>query len=240
MRTLRRLAWVAMLTVPPAAGLVGLADSNAATAATIVGGSGAVAPAPTSATVARLSRLHHTAAREAELGRLAQLSANRPETRAYGARLAADFQALDERISALAEGLGIDGASLARVHAGENTAALAREKVDLDATPASEATTSTDSSGLSSHRISSRPRTCWRLRAPIRSSSRSSSSSGSSSRWRASQALVAARPVSTPPREAVPPPTVPSPDVPAAPVATPGPSGAGSPGAPGALVPPAR
>ena len=84
MRTLRRLAWVAMLTVTPAAGLVGLADSNAATAATIVGGSGAVAPAPTSATVARLSRLHHTAAREAELGRLAQLSATRPETRAYG------------------------------------------------------------------------------------------------------------------------------------------------------------
>ena len=76
MRKLRRLAWVAMLTVPPAAGLIGHADSNAATAA-IVGSSGAVAPAPTSPTVARLSRLHHTAAREAELGRLAQLSASR-------------------------------------------------------------------------------------------------------------------------------------------------------------------
>ena len=237
MRTLRRLAWVAMLTVPPAAGLVGLADSNAAT---IVGSSGPVAPAPASATVVRLSRLHHTAAREAELGRLAQLSASRAETRAYGARLAADFQALDERISARAEGLGIDGASLARVHAGENTAALAREKVDLDR--------------LTAERGDDFDRQFWVVvaqdqlaAADMLAATRSDPQLepivvdfGHQLEAASEQALVAARPVSTPPREAVPPPTVPSTDVPAAPVATPGPSGVGSPGAPGALVPPAR
>ena len=237
MRTLRRLAWVAMLTVPPAAGLVGLADSNAAT---IVGSSGAVAPAQTSATVVRLSRLHHTAAREAELGRLAQLSASRAETRAYGARLAADFQALDERISALAEGLGIDGASLARVHAGENTAALAREKVDLER--------------LTAERGDDFDRQFWVVvaqdqlaAADMLAAARSDPQLepvvvdfGQQLEAASEQALVAARPVSTPPREAVPPPTVPSTDVPAAPVATPGPSGVGSPGAPGALVPPVR
>ena len=237
MRKLRRLAWVAMLTVPPAASLVGQADSNAAT---IVGSSGAVAPAPTSPTVARLSRLHHTAAREAELGRLAQLSASRPETRAYGARLAVDFQALDERISALAEGLGVDGASLARVHAGENTAALAREKVDLDR--------------LTAERGDDFDRQFWVVvaqdqlaAADMLAAARSDpqlepivADFGQRLEAASEQALVAARPVSTPPREAVPSPTVPSTDVPAAPVATPGPSGVGSTGAPGALVPPAR
>jgi Domain of unknown function (DUF4142) len=237
MRTLRRLAWVAMLTVPPAAGLVGLADSNAAT---IVGSSGAVAPAPTSATVVRLSRMHHTAAREAELGRLAQLSASRAETRAYGARLAAEFQALDERISALAEGLGIDGVSLARVHAGENTAALAREKVDLER--------------LTAERGDDFDRQFWVVVAQDQLAAADMVAAartdpqlepivvdfGQQLEAASEQALVAARPVSTPPLEAVPSPTVPSTDVPAAPVATPGPSGVGSAGAPGALVPPAR
>src|SRR4029077_6037032 len=85
MRTLRRLAWLAILTVAPAAGAGGAA------AATYVGEQGRVVRAPSGATVIRLSRLHHAAAREVQLGRLAELSASRPETRAYGARLTADF-----------------------------------------------------------------------------------------------------------------------------------------------------
>ena len=237
MRTLRRLAWMAMLTVAPAGGVVGLADANAAT---IVDRSGPVAPATTSATAARLSRLHHTAAREAELGRLAQLSANRPETRAYGVRLATDFQALDERISALAEGLGVDGESLARVHAGENTAALAREKVDLDR--------------LAAARGDDFDRQFWVVvvqdqlaAADLLAASRSDpqlepivAEFGQQLEEASNQALVAARPIAAPPREAVPPPTVPSPDVPAAPVATPGPFGAGSSGVRAVTVPPSR
>src|SRR5438876_11540763 len=103
MRKLRRLAFSAMLAVAP--GAVAVGPAGAAT-----GGGGesgrpiaTVGAGPSSLsgpTVIRLSRLHHAAAREVQLGRLAQLSAHRPETRAYGARLVADFQALDERVSA--------------------------------------------------------------------------------------------------------------------------------------------
>lgn len=237
MRTLRRLAWVAMLTVAPGAGVVGLSDSNAAT---IVESSGPVAPAPTSATVIRLSRLHHAAAREAELGRLAQLSANRPETRAYGARLMTDFGALDERISALAEGLGIAGASLARVHAGENTAALAREKVDLDRLAAARGDdfdrqfwVVVVQDQLAAADMLAAARSDPQLEPIVAEFARQLEAASD-------QALVAARPISAPPREAVPPPTVPSPDVPAAPVATPGPFGVGSSGVRAVSVPPSR
>src|SRR3954467_10588276 len=98
MRNLRRSAVVTVLMVAPIVGVVAAADSKAA----IVVGEGGVimsAPAASSATVVRLSRLHHVATREVELGRLAQLSASRAETRAYGARLVTDFQEFDERIA---------------------------------------------------------------------------------------------------------------------------------------------
>src|SRR5947208_18318 len=131
MRNLRRSAVVTMLTIASIVGVVAVADSEAAI---VVGEGGMIVPAPatSSATVVRLSRLHHVAAREVELGRWAQLSASRPETRAYGARLVTDFQAFDERITARAEELGVPPARLAPVYAGENTAALAREAQDLD------------------------------------------------------------------------------------------------------------
>src|SRR5262249_30704529 len=126
MRTLRRLAWAAIVTVVPVAG-AGAADS-----ATVVGQNGqGVAPAPSGGTVRRLSKIPHGAAGQVQLGRLAALSAQRPETSAYGARLAADFQALDSRITAKAVQLGVDPAMLAPIYAGENTASLARESEDL-------------------------------------------------------------------------------------------------------------
>jgi hypothetical protein len=123
------LAWVAILTVVPAVDATAAAD-----AATVVGGEHGqvlVGRAPSGATVMRLSRLHHVAEREVQLGRLAELSAYRPETRAYGRRLVADFQALDQQISAMAAQLGIDPAMLGPTYAGENTASLSREAQDL-------------------------------------------------------------------------------------------------------------
>ena len=75
--------------------------------------------------------MHHAANRQVDLGRVAETGGNRPETRAYGARLATDFQALDARIVATAEPLGVDQARLERIYAGENTAALSREAEDL-------------------------------------------------------------------------------------------------------------
>ena len=239
MRTLRRFAWVAMLTVAPAVSLVGLADSEAAM---VVGQGGVNVPPRTasSATVVRLSRLHHVAAREVELGRLAQLSANRPETRVYGARLVTDFGALDARLRARAQELGVDEARLERIYAGENTAALAREKEDLGR--------------LGSMRGDELDRRFWVIvaqdqlaAADMLPAARSDPQLeplvvelGRQLELASNRALVAARPFSAPPREALPPPAVPSADVPAAPVATPGPSGVGSSGAAGALAPPAR
>jgi len=125
MRTLQRFAWAAMMLVVPVAG------ATTAQSATVVGQDGQVVRAASGATVVRLSRLHHAAAREVQLGRLAELSATRPETRAYGARLAADFQALDGRVNSQAVRLGVDPAMLGPTYAGENTAALRREAEDL-------------------------------------------------------------------------------------------------------------
>jgi hypothetical protein len=239
MRTLRRFAWIAMLAIAPAVTVVGLTGADAAM---VVGQGGAIVSprAASSATVARLSRLHHAAAREVELGRLAQLSANRPETRVYGGRLVADFGALDGRIRARAQELGVDAAGLERTYAGENTAALAREKEDLDR--------------LGAMRGDALDRRFWVIvaqdqlaAADMLPAARSDPQLeplvvelGRQLDLASHRALVAARPFSGPPRETLPPPAVPSPDVPAAPVATPGPPGVGSSGAAGALVPPAR
>src|SRR5215831_4686766 len=128
MRKLRGLAWAAMLVVAPVAVAVSPVD-----AATVVGGEQGkpVATVTSGPSVIRLSRLHHAAEREVQLGRLAQLSAHRPETRAYGARLVTDFQALAGRVNAMAAQLGIDPVMLGPTYAGENTAALAREAADL-------------------------------------------------------------------------------------------------------------
>src|SRR5262245_51941580 len=220
MRKLRRLAWVAILTVVPATGAAAPAD-----AATVVGENGrVVGRAPSGATVMRLSRLHHVAAREAQLGRLAELSAYRPETRAYGRRLVADFTALDERVSAMAAQVGVDPAMLGPTYAGENTAALSREAEDL--------------TRLGAARGDELDRQFWvvvaqdqlaaadmllpvagadpRLDPLVAEVSRQLAASSRA-------ALLASAPVAGPPRESTPAASVMSPGVPPAPVTTPGP-----------------
>jgi hypothetical protein len=218
MRNLRRSAVVTVLTVASIVGVVAVADSKAAI---VVGEGGVIIPATSSATVVRLSRLHHVAAREVELGRLAQLSTSRAETRAYGAGLVTDFQAFDERITARAEELGVAPARLAEVYAGENTAALAREAQDLDRLAAARGDAFdrqywvvVAQDQLAAVDMVAAARSDPQLQALV-------ADLGRQLAMASDRALIAARPVTAPSREAVPPPAVPTGDVPAAPVATP-------------------
>jgi len=87
--------------------------------------------AQASAPVALLSRLHHAAEREVQLGDLAEAGGSSASSRRYGAQLSADFRAFDQRIVATAASVGIDEARLAAVHAGENVIALRKESEDL-------------------------------------------------------------------------------------------------------------
>jgi hypothetical protein len=82
--------------------------------------------------VVTLSRLHHVAKREMELGMLAQVAAVRPETMAFAAELEASFRALDRRVVALAETFGIAENRLRLAYAGDNTEALHRQAQALD------------------------------------------------------------------------------------------------------------
>jgi hypothetical protein len=220
MQNLRRSAGMATLMVAAVVGAVGLSDSEAAT---VVGEGGMVISAPSASrgTVVRLSRLHHVAARAVELGRLAQLSARLPETRAYGARLVSDFQGLSERITARAEQLGVAPARLAAVYAGENTAALAREAQDLDRLAGARGEgfdrqfwVVVAQDQLAAADMVAKMRSDRQLEPLVAELGRQLEAASD-------RALVAARPVTAPPREAVPSPSVPSPDVPPAPVATP-------------------
>jgi hypothetical protein len=216
---------------------------GAAVLASVVPGAPvAAAPAPpvSDATVVRLSRLHHVAEREIQLGRLAQVAASRPETRAYGSRLIIDFQALDQRVLALARELGVEPARLGPVYAGENTAALRREADDL--------TRLGDARGDAFDRqfwlvVSHDQLAAADMLLPIAGADRRlepivaelSRQLDASSRL----AAEAAQPVSAAPPEAVPPPVVPSPDIPAPPVTPPLPSGVELPPVPGRdIIPP--
>lgn len=78
-----------------------------------------------------LSRLHHAAAREMVLGDLAESKATHPETRRYGAELAAEFRAYDQQLISFAASVGIDSSRLAKTYAGENVAAMRREADDV-------------------------------------------------------------------------------------------------------------
>jgi hypothetical protein len=71
--------------------------------------------AEASAPVALLSRLHHAAEREVQLGELAEAGGSSAATRRYGAELSADFRELDQRIVATAVSVGIDSARLSAV-----------------------------------------------------------------------------------------------------------------------------
>ena len=88
---------------------------------------GAEATAP----VALLSRLHHAAQREVQLGELAEAGGSSAASRRYGAELTADFRELDQRIVATAAAVGIDDARLSAVAAGENVVALKKEADDF-------------------------------------------------------------------------------------------------------------
>jgi len=83
------------------------------------------------APVALLSRLHHAAEREVQLGALAEAGGSSAASRRYGAELSADFRELDQRIVATAASVGIDDARLSAVEAGENVVALKKESDDF-------------------------------------------------------------------------------------------------------------
>jgi hypothetical protein len=221
MRGFRSSTWAVFAAVA----VLGVGGRGAAAAEALAARTpGATTPAPADATIVRLSRLHHAAKRQVDLGRLAETAANRPETRAYGTRLVADFQAIDGRVIATAEPLGVDQARLERIYAGENTAALSREAEDL--------------TRLASEHGDAFDRQFWvivshdqlaaaDMLAPVAGAdarldplvAELSRALDSSRRL----ALVAARPVAGPAPVSTPAPAVPSPDIPAPPVTTPGP-----------------
>jgi hypothetical protein len=103
----------------------GLAVAHAADSDATPWGAQATTP------VVLLSRLHHAAARQVQLGDLAEAAAAFPQSRRYGAELAADFRAVDRRVITLANGLGIGEQQLSSVLAGENVPALKRESDDF-------------------------------------------------------------------------------------------------------------
>lgn len=86
--------------------------------------------AEVTAPVALMSRLHHAAEREVELGELAEAGGSSAASRRYGAELTADFRELDQRIVATAASVGVDEARLSAVVAGENVVALKKETDD--------------------------------------------------------------------------------------------------------------
>jgi Domain of unknown function (DUF4142) len=135
MRLLRACAYAATL-LAAAGSQVGLAS-----AAPAAQGAAATAPArgnaveslqAQAARLLRLSKLQHAAEREVQLALVAETGASRAETRRYAADLGADFRRLTARIAKVAESMQIDDERLRRLFAGENTAALRREAVDLD------------------------------------------------------------------------------------------------------------
>jgi len=80
----------------------------------------------------RLSKLQHAAEREVQLALVAETGAGSPETKRYAADLGADFRRLTGRIGKVAQSMQIDEERLRKLFAGENTASLRRDAVDLD------------------------------------------------------------------------------------------------------------
>jgi hypothetical protein len=88
-------------------------------------------PLPAVAREIAFARLHHAALREVQLGDLGALRGDRPDVRAYGATLAAQFRAFDDRVLAAGARKRLSEATLTSVYAGENVDALRREADDL-------------------------------------------------------------------------------------------------------------
>jgi hypothetical protein len=128
MRRLGRLGTAVLFT---AAGVgVGVAGARGADPAT-EGRQAAPWGGEVTAPVAVLSRMHHAAEREVQLGELAESGGATAPTRRYGAELSADFRELDQRIIATAASEGIDSSHLSAVAAGENVVALKKEADDF-------------------------------------------------------------------------------------------------------------
>ena len=80
---------------------------------------------------ALLSRLHQAAQREIQLGDLAKTGGAHRDTRAYGAELAADFRAFDQKVIAFANASAIDETQLDRAFPGQNVVAMRRQVENL-------------------------------------------------------------------------------------------------------------
>lgn len=128
MHRLRPLYWVSALV---ALGIVaGVAGSRAEGGAAVPADSARESP-DARRLLGIFGRLHHAAEREVELGDLAEAGGARPETRRYGATLAGDFRAFDQRLLVAAAASGITPAQLDVAFHGENVPALERESDDL-------------------------------------------------------------------------------------------------------------
>ena len=116
---------------------------------------------------ALLSRLHHAAEREIQLGELAEVGGAHRDTRSYGAELTADFRAFDQRVIAFAAQSG-DRRDPARsdVPRARTWWPCAGRWTTSDVSPTSGASGSTATSGSRSPRSSPRPRTCFPRRWP--------------------------------------------------------------------------
>ncbi|HXJ21024.1 MAG TPA: DUF4142 domain-containing protein [Polyangia bacterium] len=80
--------------------------------------------------VVLLGQLHRAAVHEVQLGDLAQTNGEAVEVRDYGARLASDFRAVDQRITTLAGGMGVDESRL-QVSRDENVPVLKQEAANF-------------------------------------------------------------------------------------------------------------
>lgn len=128
MRRLGRLGTAVLFTAAGVGfGVAGARGADSATEAHQAAPWGGEVTAP----VALLSRLHHAAEREVQLGELAEAGGATASSRRYGVELAADFRELDQRIVATAASVGIDSARLSAVAAGENVVALKKEADDF-------------------------------------------------------------------------------------------------------------
>jgi hypothetical protein len=80
---------------------------------------------------AELARLHQAAMREVQLGEMADAGASHRETQKYGAELAAQFRAYDQRLVTFAAANGIGDDKLDTPVPGENVVAMRRQVSDL-------------------------------------------------------------------------------------------------------------
>jgi hypothetical protein len=128
MRRLGRLGTAVLFTAAGiGVGVAGARGADRGTEARQAAPWGSEVTAP----VAVLSRLHHAAEREVQLGELAETGGASASTRRYGAELAADFRELEQRIVDTAASEGIESGHLSAVAAGENVVALKKEADDF-------------------------------------------------------------------------------------------------------------